>query len=62
MEYEARFKLIDIQEAARYLGYSPKSLYNAIAAGRLPVKRIGRTLRIDQKELDLFIEGRTEKK
>jgi excisionase family DNA binding protein len=59
-EYEGKFKLLNIHEAARYLGYSPRTLYNMVSAGTIPVKpkRIrGRTLRFDQKELDAYLEA-----
>jgi excisionase family DNA binding protein len=64
-EYEGKFKLLNIHEAARYLGYSPRSFYNMISAGTIPVKPIrlrGRTLRWDQKKLDDYIEALTNKR
>jgi excisionase family DNA binding protein len=63
--YQGKFKLLNIHEAAKYLGYSPRSFYNMVSAGTIPVKPIrirGRTLRWDQKKLDDYIEALTDKR
>jgi predicted DNA-binding transcriptional regulator AlpA len=57
-----RKRLLPIEEAAAYLGLSPRTLYNG--AGRraknpFPVKpkRIGRKLLWDIRELDAYVDG-----
>ena len=53
-------RLLSVQEAAHYLGMSPKTLYNRIskkAKRPFPVKpkRIGRSVKFDMKDLEKFI-------
>lgn len=55
-------RLLSVQEAAIYLGISPRSLYNGVhrrSKKPFPVKpkRIGRCVRFDRKELDVYIES-----
>ena len=55
-------RLLSADEAARYLGISIKTLYNQTgpkAKKRLPVKvkRIGKLLKFDIRELDVFIDS-----
>ena len=55
-------RLLSADEAARYLGISVKTLYNQTgpkAKKRLPVKikRIGKLLKFDLRELDRFIDS-----
>ena len=55
-------RLLDANEAARYLGISVKTLYNQTgpkAKKRLPVKvkRIGKLLKFDIRELDAYIDS-----
>ena len=54
--------LLSAEETAHYLGISIKTLYNQTgpkAKKRLPVKvkRIGKLLKFDIRELDLFIDS-----
>jgi excisionase family DNA binding protein len=50
-------KLLAVGTVAReLLGVGPRTLYRLIAAGALPVVRIGRRVLIEQGELDRFIE------
>jgi predicted DNA-binding transcriptional regulator AlpA len=55
-------RLLNIPDAARYLGISPRTLYNRCAARSkqpFPVApiRIGRSVLFDIKDLDAFIES-----
>jgi len=55
-------RLLTVEEAAIYLGISPRSLYNGVhrkSKKPFPVKpkRIGRCVRFDRKELDAYIES-----
>jgi predicted DNA-binding transcriptional regulator AlpA len=55
-------RLLSADEAARYLGISVKTLYNQTgpkAKKRLPVKvkRVGKLLKFDIRELDAFIDS-----
>jgi excisionase family DNA binding protein len=44
-------ELVTVRDAARALGVSPKTVYRAIAAGRLPAQRIGRAVRVPVEAL-----------
>jgi len=55
-------RLLDVQEAADYLGIAPRSIYNGIHKGAdrpfaVKPKRIGRSVRFDIKELDAYVES-----
>ena len=62
MENVPTKRLLSVVEAARYLGLSPRTLYNAIAPKSerpFPIKpkRIGRLVKFDRAELDRFIDS-----
>ena len=63
MKEELIFKrLLTVEEAARYLGISPRTIYNKISAKSktpFPVKpkRINGSVRFDIQELDRYIES-----
>ena len=42
---------LTVEEAAALLRISPRTLYRLIAARRIPPRRIGRSLRLEQHEL-----------
>jgi excisionase family DNA binding protein len=44
------------QEAARYLGITPRTLYRFIDEGRLPAYKMGRVIRLKGDDLDTFLE------
>ena len=44
------------QEAARYLGITPRTLYRFIDEGRLPAYKMGRVIRLKADDLDAFLE------
>ena len=55
-------RLLSSEEAAEYLGLSVKTLYSMTgprAKKRLPlrVKRIGKLLKFDRKDLDAYIDS-----
>ena len=45
------------QEAARYLGVTPRTLYRFINDGSLPAFKMGRVIRLRQADLDDFVEA-----
>ncbi len=60
-------RLLSVQEAAVYLGLSPRTLYNATAPKSkdpFPVKpkRIGKKVQFDVMDLDQFIDSLPEGK
>ena len=44
------------QEAARRLGVTPRTLYRFVDEGELPAYRMGRVFRLQQRDVDEFIE------
>jgi excisionase family DNA binding protein len=53
--------LLTIGEAARRLAVSERSIWRIIAAGRLPVVRVGAAPRIDPGDLRRYIEARKQR-
>lgn len=54
-------RLLTVEEAARYLSFSPRTIYNRIAKGSkdpFPVKpiRMGKSVRFDRKDLDDYVD------
>jgi len=49
-------RLMTIPEAAVYLGRTARAVRHLIATNALPVVREGRSVRLDRKELDRWIE------
>lgn len=43
-------------EAAKRLGITPRTLYRFIDAGQLPAYRFGRVIRLQETEVDSFIQ------
>lgn len=59
---EIKPRLIDVDQAARYLGISPKTIRNRIgpkAEKPFPIKprRIGRRVLFDIRQLDAYIDS-----
>ncbi len=48
-------RLFSIEDAAVYLGISPRSIRSFIAASRLPTIRLGRRVLLDKEQLDVWI-------
>jgi excisionase family DNA binding protein len=56
-------RLLTIQQAAERLNVSVRNIREHIFRQRLPVVKIGRLVRIEQAELEAFIErGRTSQR
>lgn len=47
---------LNTKEAARRLGIAPSTLYKLIDGGELPAYRFGRVIRLQQAEVDAFID------
>ena len=55
-------RLLSVEEAANYLGLSPRTIYNGVhrkAKKPFPVKpkRIGKLVKFDRLDLDKYIES-----
>jgi len=53
-------EILTVEEAARKLKVSPKTIYRAVEKGELRASRIGRTLRIRETDLVEYLEARME--
>lgn len=49
-------RLLNIKEAARYLGTTDKTLYTKIWRREIPFVKIGRSVRFDVRDLEALIE------
>ena len=47
---------LSTKEAARRLGITPRTLYRFIDAGDLPAYRMGRVIRLQQADVDAYID------
>jgi excisionase family DNA binding protein len=52
--------LITIREAAELLGLSESTVYRLAREDRIPVVRIGASVRINRRHLETWIESHTE--
>jgi predicted DNA-binding transcriptional regulator AlpA len=55
-------RLISVEEAAKYLGISPRTIYNAVAPkskNPFPVKpkRVGKLVKFDIRDLERYVES-----
>lgn len=57
MTVQGERRLLNVCEAAAYLGVSSKSLYTRASARQIPSVKIGRSLRFDVRDLDAIIEA-----
>ena len=48
--------LLTIEEAAERLSVSPRNIRHQIYLRRLPIVKVGRLVRIDERDLEEFIE------
>lgn len=48
--------LLTIEEAAERLSVSPRNIRHQIYLRRLPIVKVGRLVRIDERDLEAFIE------
>jgi excisionase family DNA binding protein len=49
-------RLLNVAEAAAYLGRTPDAIRQLMHRGRLPIVRIDRRVQLDRLDLDLLIE------
>lgn len=58
VEQKIKPRLLRIEQAAAYLGLSPKTISNRLSEGKFPIKpkRIGRTVLFDIKDLDQYVD------
>lgn len=49
-------RLLNVKEAARFLGTTDKTLYSKIWRREIPFIKIGRSVRFDLKDLEVLIE------
>ena len=49
--------LLTIEEAAERLSVSPRNIRHQIYLRRLPIVKVGRLVRIDERDLEAFIES-----
>jgi excisionase family DNA binding protein len=49
-------RLLNVKEAARFLGTTDKTLYSKIWRREIPFVKIGRSVRFDVKDLEALIE------
>jgi predicted DNA-binding transcriptional regulator AlpA len=55
-------RLLSVEEAARYLGLSPRTIYNAVAPkskNPFPVKpkRVGKLVKFDVQDLERYVDS-----
>ncbi len=53
---ENEVRLLNVRDAARYLGTTPATLYTKIWRREIPFVKFGRSVRFDLKDLDALIE------
>jgi len=53
---DAAIVWLSTADAAARLGITPRTLYRFIDEGQLPAYRFGRVIRLQQREVDEFIE------
>ncbi len=51
-------RMFGIKEVSDYLGLSPQTIYNQLAAGTFPIKtkRLGRRLKWDRRDVDHYLD------
>lgn len=59
MDAEVNRRLLNVRQAADYLGLSPKTVYCWIETGRIPYVALGRRRMLDMRELEKFIRRNT---
>jgi excisionase family DNA binding protein len=53
--------LMTVRELARYLRLSEWAIYQRVARGDLPAKRVGRTIRFDRAEIEAVISKQSQR-
>jgi excisionase family DNA binding protein len=54
-----RLELIDLRELQRILGIGRTKAHSLIASGDIPSIRVGRSIRIDSRDLDAWLKRQT---
>jgi excisionase family DNA binding protein len=54
-------RLVTVQEAARYLAVSVSTLYGWVWQRRVPFIKMGRALRFDLGDLEVFVEANKQR-
>ena len=54
-------RLLNVEEAAAYLGLKVDTVYKKARLRELPYVKVGRALRFDVRELELYVEQHTIK-
>ena len=54
-------RLLNMEDAATYLGISKHTIYTMVSQRRIPVTKIGKLNKFDRLKLDAFIEKNTTK-
>ncbi len=51
-------RMLGIKELADYLGLAPQTIRNQLSAGTFPIrtKRLGRRLKWDRRDVDLYLD------
>lgn len=62
MSEQSQKRLLSVEEAAKYLGLSPRTIYNGTgrkSKNKFPVnpKRIGKLIKFDIRDLDRYIDS-----
>jgi excisionase family DNA binding protein len=50
-------RLLNVREAAKYLGTTEKTLYSKVWRREIPFVKLGRSVRFDIRDLDAMIEA-----
>ena len=53
-------KLLNVHEAARLLGLSPRTLYNLVARDQIPVQRVRRRVMFRPSALERWLEEQAQ--
>ena len=53
-------RLLTAEEVSQYLNLHPQTVYFMARRGELPVVKVGRAVRFDKVELDLWIKRKVE--
>jgi excisionase family DNA binding protein len=53
----ARMALLTVDQAAEYLGVKPRFIRRLVAEKRIPYVKLGSHLRLDDNDLDAFVEA-----
>jgi excisionase family DNA binding protein len=62
LNQSAEPRLMNVKEAAAYIGRTPKALWHMIAGGTIPCVREGSRVHLDRPDLDRWIEMRKTKR